>query len=665
MDVQEKNESLRGLKFALAQLEVLPGMPEKNVQNMLESIHEAKQARVDLIAFPELCVPGYFLSDRWVEDAFCEELMHYNEVLLGASRDIALVYGNIFLDKNINQGPGREGYHPNKDGRTRKYNAAYVMQNGNYAPRAMPTPLLPEGVQPKTLLPSYRIFDDERYFFSLQDAAKDGNIPLSSLASPFMLNLRGKSVKVGVEICEDLWCKDYRVNGQALNVTRMLVSHGAELIINISASPWNFGKNEARHKRVRFLREDTGNAFVPFFYVNQVGAQNNGKNIITLDGDSTVYNRSGEPVLAAKKPFTGELMIFEAGVLGQKSMPIKKAYKTKQKFDAIIKGLHHLGLIAGHTPSFVIGLSGGIDSAVVAALLVHAFGKQQLLAVNMPTKYNTEKTKNAAKRVAENLDIEYLVIPVDELHEMNSRIFSGLDKKFNPNNAQRELSDENIQAKIRGTNILSNIAGRYGRFMVNNGNKLEIALGYATLYGDVNGAVSPIGDLTKTEVYELGRFLNEEIFKEEIIPSILFPGALFRFSDEKISPSAELRSDQVDPMKFGYHCALLDAFTSFIRKSPEDVMRWFLDGTLEESLGISAELIRRWGVDDARVFTEDLEWFASSIQRAVFKRVQAPPVIITGSSAYGYDIRESMLPFVPSRRFKELKEKVLKKGKYI
>jgi NAD+ synthase (glutamine-hydrolysing) len=176
----------------------------------------------------------------------------------------------------------------------------------------------------------------------------------------------------------------------------------------------------------------------------------------------------------------------------------------------------------------------------------------------------------------------------------------------------------------------------------------------------VNGALAPIGDLTKSEVYEMGKFLNQEIFREEVLPSVLFPDHLFRFDDRWIVPSAELKNNQVDPMKIGYHCALLEAFTDYIRKTPEDIMEWYLEGTMEKNLGISRELIQRWGVDDPRTFVSDLEWFSSSIQKNVFKRIQAPPIIITSRSAYGYDHRESMLPMENTLRYEELKTRVLK-----
>ena len=277
------------MKIALAQMEVVPGRPKKNLETMLSLVEEAKRKSVDLLAFPEMCVGGYLVGDKWLDDRFCMNLMKFNEQLMGSSEGIALAYGNIFVDSNekINARVKDNKFHPNKDGRSRKYNAVYVFQNGKPAQRIQETSILPPGVQPKSLLPNYRFFDDERYFFSLEDIAKDFNLPLEKLSQPFLITVDGQEIPVGFEICEDLWCEDYRRNGEAQNVTKMLIENGAEYIVNISASPWTFGKNQARDSRITFLKEDSGESFVPFFYVNCVGAQNNGK-----DRKSTRLNSS-------------------------------------------------------------------------------------------------------------------------------------------------------------------------------------------------------------------------------------------------------------------------------------------------------------------------------------------------------------------------------------
>src|SRR3989338_2683285 len=218
------------MKIALAQMEVVPGRPKKNLETMLSMIETAKNNAVDLIAFPELCIGGYLVGDRWLDDSFCLNLMKFNEVLQRSSRGIAIAYGNIFVDNNINARVKDTKFHPNKDGRARKYNAVYVFQNGKPVPRMQENPLLPEGVQPKGLLPNYRFFDDERYFFALEDIAKDFAVPFESLAQPFLINVRGvmMPVPIGFEVCEDLWCEDYRRDGEAQDITKLLIENGAQ-----------------------------------------------------------------------------------------------------------------------------------------------------------------------------------------------------------------------------------------------------------------------------------------------------------------------------------------------------------------------------------------------------------------------------------------------------
>lgn len=648
------------MKIALGQVNVVPNSPEKNLESMLRMIGEAKEQHADLIAFPEMVVGGYLVGDKWLEDSFCEDLMHFNDILLRASDGIAIAYGNIFLDREINERVHDSKFHPNKDGRTRRYNAVYIFQNGKPVPRAKETNILPLGVQPKTLLPNYRFFDDERYFFSLQDIAKDFGVSLEDLTQPFLIEVNGGMIPIGFELCEDLWCGDYRRNSESLNPTKMLIGNGARYIINISSSPWTFRKNAARDRSVQFLKQDSGDSAVPFFYINHIGAQNNGKDIITFDGGSTVYNADGLPIIFSSRPYQEELTVVGEDDLTRKSQQRVEKPKIAQKYEAIIEGIKHIKVMMGleDDPNFAIGLSGGIDSAVTAALVSIAVGPEKLFAINMPTEYNSELTKNIAERVARNLDINYGVIPIGDLSEKTREILEQYGPKLT------DIQYGNVMAKHRGTTALSNYAAMINGIFTNNGNKLEVALGYATLYGDIGGAIAPIADLTKTEVVEMAEYLNHKIFGKEVIPAELIPDKLFRFKGSQVQPSAELETNQVDPMKFGYHCALIEAMTDYKKKTPEDIMQWYLDGTMEKNLGISTELMERWNVDKPKEFVKDLEWFAKSVNNAVYKRVQTPPIIILSKSAYGYDIRESQLPWRNTAMYEALKKQVLEMDNY-
>lgn len=652
------------LRVGLGQINVIPGRPARNVKRMLEVIAQARARDLDVVAFPEMCVGGYLLGDRWLEDEFCADLMEYNDDLRRAAEDIVLIYGNVYYDAAVlTRG---DGWHPNKDGRARKYNAVYVIQDGKYVLRDgnlepdVP-PFLPAGVQPKTLLPNYRIFDDERYYFSTRDVALDfPGVELEALLHPFTIEVRGQPVKLGVEVCEDLWCADYRLEGRALNPTRYLVAAGAQLVINISASPWTYGKNDARDRRVQFLHDEIGSKFVPFLYVNNTGAQNNGKNVVTFDGGTTAYNARGEPVKFAREAYAEELVEVASADLTAAGQPRVEPPMIAQKYTAIITGIRHVRDLLGweNHPTYVVGVSGGVDSAVVAALLVQAVGRDHVLTVNMPTRFNAPATRASAEALAAALDVPYLVVPIEPAC---TAILEMLEAANFPGNARplTTLHRENVQAKVRGTSVLSNLAAKYGGVFTNNGNKLEIALGYATLYGDVGGAVAPIGDLTKAEVFEMARYLNGTVYGREVVPEALLPDPLFRFNEGQIAPSAELKEAQVDPMKFGYHDAVLEAMTDFKKKSPGDLLQWFLEGSLESHLGIPTALLDRWGLRDPATFVRDLEWFVDLFQRNIFKRVQAPPIVITSKSAFGYDIRESQLPPWRSRRYQRLKDRVV------
>jgi NAD+ synthase (glutamine-hydrolysing) len=620
------------MKISLAQMRVIPGDPTRNFETMQDFIRKAVKAKCRIIAFPEMCIGGYLLGDRWTSDEWCNHLMSFNPKLQELSKDIAIIYGNVYVNPNFK----------NKDGRSRKYNAGYVFVDGKPAERWGP---LPEGITIKSLLPNYRIFDDERYFYSLQEQAAHWNLPIKQILQPFFID----SEKVGVEICEDLWFNDYFYHDRPLNVSHYLIQNGAQYIFNLSASPWTHGKDQARNNCIKKSFQDCKN-FVPFFYVNCVGTQNNGKNIVVFDGDSTIYNEKAEVIQTAIIPYGEELIINDD--LKSPSF-VKQVYsKIEGKYNAIIEGIQGMDTIMGNSQfPYIIGLSGGIDSAVVACLLSKAVGSKRIIACNLPSKYNSYETKTIASDIAIALNLEYHEIPIEEITKLNADLLYKVQPAAWPS-----VSHENIQAKIRGTSILSNIAGIHNGIMTCNGNKVEIALGYATLYGDVNGAIAPIGDLLKTEVFEMARFLNEQIFRDQIIPDSLIPSNLFEFS---VPPSAELTTNQIDPMKWGYHDALVQAFTDYKKIGPETICEWYLEKSLCRHLEISEELFKKYELDKPEVFIKDLEWFTFLMERAVFKRIQSPPIIILSKGSFGYDIRESQLPVMRTDRYMELRKNIL------
>lgn len=637
------------MRYALVQMEVKAGDLEYNLHSILRHM-ASLSGKVDLIVFPELSLSGYFLGDRWTQESFLEEIESLHVEIGRASEQfqLAVIFGTIWMD--------RQGV--NQDGRVRLFNVAMGFEKGKPISRIHSIAGIPEGIQPKTLLPNYRFFDDKRYFSSPLDLSRDLGVEVETLFAPWKLN---SGECFGVQLCEDLWNEDYRFQGKPLNSASILVQKGAKWIVNLSASPWTFGKNDSRHRRVKAL-QSACTPSVPFFYVNRVGAENCGDNVITYDGGSAVYNKSSELMWESTSMYQEEIFIGESSKF--ETPPISRytplVSKIDQKFRAIVRGLQHLGEMSDQkTPRVMIGLSGGVDSAVVACLLEQSFGKESVEGVTMPGRYTRRQTLANAHHIANALGIGLLEVPIQEIEEVARKAIDSALGEWKGEG----LPLENEQARIRGSILLSGLAARRGAFYTCNGNKLETALGYATLYGDVNGAIAPIADLTKVEVMELARFLNEEIYRKEVIPSNLIPNNLWEFASDGIPPTAELKSDQIDPMKFGYHDALLEAYLDFHKASPEMILKWYQQGILAEKLNIPEALLNRWGVQDPKVFIEDLEWFTNAFYRSVFKRIQAPPIIVTSRTAFGYDLRESLGVFRYSKKYLQLKNEILDSDK--
>ena len=267
-------------RIVLVQMEVAPGRPDRNVARMLERIERHRDAEV--IVFSEMCVPGYLLGDAWEIDALAADFASWSEAVREASAGLTVLFGNVAVD------PRR----PGEDGRLRKYNAVYVCHDGEYLRRPGLPGELPHGVHPKTLHPNYRFFDDDRHFHSVRKLAAEHGRPIADWMIPYEAPRRdGSPFRFGVQVCEDVWCQDY-AGGEdgVLDTVAMWRRKGAEAVFNLSASPWTREKNEKRHRTVR---EVLARSPIPFFYVNQVGAQNNGKNVLVFDGGTTAYAADG------------------------------------------------------------------------------------------------------------------------------------------------------------------------------------------------------------------------------------------------------------------------------------------------------------------------------------------------------------------------------------
>lgn len=613
----------REVNFAIAQMDVIPGHPDKNVAKILKETELAKKRKIDVIIFPEMAVPGYLLGDEWENDAFIRDLMGFNEKILAASSGIAVMWGNVQADFT----------KVGEDGRSRKYNAVHIAQEGEW---------VNNGVFPghtfKTLEPKYREFDDERHFFSMLKLAVERGVDLSDLLKPFPIAIGNEVVPIGAILCEDMWWVDY-----GINPSHILVKNGAEVIVNISCSPWTWRKNDKRHRVVKSILEKDP---VPFIYDNNVGVQNNGKNLFLFDGATTVYNADGS-IMQTAHDYQEETIDVTVGPAKKTEFtPVALSHErdTEELYQGLIYGIRKF--CNQLNKKTLLGISGGIDSALSTSLLVDALGKDAVLGVNMPSRFNADVTKNAARKLAQNLGIEYRIYPIQASVDLTVKELEGMGYTV--------TSDilENIQARDRGGRVLPALAASLDRIFVNNGNKTEVALGYATLYGDINGAVAPLGDLFKYEIYQLAEFINK-LHGSEVIPQEILD----------LVPSAELSEEQDvtkgkgDPILYPYHDKLLRAFIEF-RRDPEDILDMYRNGTLEDVLLVNKGLVNRY-FPTAKQFIDDLEQKWRLFKINYFKRIQAPPIIAVSKRAFGYDLRESQNGVYFTERFKELKKEIL------
>ena len=642
-------------RIVLVQMEVAPGRPDRNVGRMLERIERHREAEV--VVFSEMCVCGYLIGDAWEIDSLVTDFAGWSEVVREASRDLTVLFGNVAVD------PAR----PGEDGRLRKFNAVYVCHDGEYVLRTGRPAALPHGVHPKTLHPNYRFFDDDRHFHSVRKLAMEHGCSVAEWMVPYEVPRRGGGMfRFGVQVCEDVWCQDYAGEEGALDTVTMWRRNGAQAVFNLSASPWTREKNEKRHRTVR---EVLARSPIPFFYVNQVGAQNNGKNVLVFDGDTTAYTADGTVTERLAPWCEGELRVGSTAAPDPVPVPRQpdeaRAAPGRPRRDgagrtldailnALAMGLRHFDDLRGTAARFLVGVSGGIDSSLVTALLAHVLGADRVLAVNMPTCFNSDLTRNNARDLCARLGVDYLVCPIEELYERVAGMVRGA-RFAAAEGAYTTLVDENVQARIRGADMLAGLAAKFGAVFTNNGNKTETALGYATLYGDVNGALAPLADLYKTEVFALARHLNETVFECEVIPANLYDGTTV--------PSAELSGAQDvtkglgDPIRYGYHDAVLRQMIEY-RHHLVDFFEWMLDGVFFDRIGWNGPGPSFDGFAGAQDWIEDLEWVDRQLRVSCFKRIQAPPIIVVSKRAFGFDLRESQGQEYRPRRYAALRAEV-------
>jgi len=466
------------MKIALAQLNYHIGNFEQNENKIINAILNAKKNGANLIVFAELAISGYPPRDFLEFDDFINKCISGIERIATHCVGISAIVG----------GPVKNPEPKGKD----LFNAAFFLENGKIKSNHY-----------KSLLPNYDIFDEYRYF--------EPNTEFQTV--DFMGH------NIAITICEDLWNIGddllYRINPMD-----ELFKQSPDLMINIAASPFHYKQAEQRKK---ILRENVNKYKLPLFYVNHVGAQTE----LLFDGGSLVYNKDGG-LVDEMAFFEEDLRIYDLAELSDNKTIENKSPTSKISLihDALVMGVKNYFQKLGFTKA-ILGLSGGIDSAVTLVIAAEALGHENVRAILLPSQYSSDHSVNDAEILAKNLNVDYDIIPIKDSYK-------SLEETLNPyfKDLPFDLAEENIQARIRGV-ILMALSNKFGYILLNTSNKSEAAVGYGTLYGDMNGGLSVLGDVYKTEVFELARYMNRN---GEVIPenTITKP------------PSAELRPDQKD-----------------------------------------------------------------------------------------------------------------------
>ena len=484
------------MKISLCQINPTVGAIDRNVDLIMKWYQKAVAAGSELTVFPELALVGYPPQDLLLRRRFLDKA----EMALKSIAErttVPMIIGN----------PLRENGE--------LYNCAFVCSNGEIT-----------GHYKKRLLPTYDVFDEDRYFTSGE--------------SMEVIEVRfGDSlVKIGMQICEDLWDEDY-----ACNLAKLLKEKGAEYIVNISASPYRVGRLADRSKLIVSKVTETA---LPFFYCNIVGAQDE----LIFDGQSLAYDGKGN-LIGQGSAFEEDIVLVDL----ENPVPIQlKISEREQKiYNALVLGVRDYFRKTGYKKA-VLGLSGGIDSSLTGCIAVDALGPNNVHGVSMPSRYSSDHSRNDAKTLAKNLGIDYRTISIESII---GEFDESLEESFN--GTEPGVAEENIQARVRGS-LLMALSNKFNWLVLSTGNKTELAMGYCTLYGDMNGGLAVISDLSKTDVYALSRWVNEEAGSERIpVNSIEKP------------PSAELRPDQVDPFDYDVVSPIVSALIED-EQSPTELM---------------------------------------------------------------------------------------------
>lgn len=568
---------MRRLRIGMAQINTTVGDFAGNTQKILEAIGEARSLGVDLLTFPELATCGYPPEDLLFKPQFIEANLRSLDKVVASSSGLTIVIGFVDAEGDI-------------------YNAAAVIHDGKLI-----------SVYHKIHLPNYGVFDENRYFQAGREC------PVYTIAG----------VGVGINICEDIWYEAGPCTVQAYS--------GAEVIVNISASPYHFGKGDSRE---RMLRTRASNNIAIIAYNNLVGGQDE----LVFDGNSLVLNERGQ-VIARGKQFEEDLIVTDVNV---ETIFRARLHDPRWKKETLLleeQRWHSSKIIVSETPlasqkpplpprqlevrslpgevynalvlgtrdyilkngfkKVLIGLSGGIDSSLVATIAVDALGPSNVIGVAMPSRYSSPGSISDAELLAQNLSIRLITTPIEKVFQAYLETLASSFERTAPN-----VAEENIQTRIRG-NILMALSNKFGWIVLTTSNKSEMATGYTTLYGDMAGGFAVIKDVPKTMVYELAKYRNS-LADSELIPSAIIDKP----------PSAELKPDQRDTDTLPPYDLLDPVLTAYVEedKSVEQII----------ATGIDEEVVKR---------------AARLVDTSEHKRRQAPPGVKITPRAFGRDRR--------------------------
>jgi NAD+ synthetase len=532
------------MKIAIAQINPTIGAFKHNAQKIITQAEKARKQGCELVIFSELAIPGYPPRDLLEKPQFIKAGQACLQRLVTEISGIGVILGGV-VD---NPSPGGKPL----------YNEAVLFEEGQILQRVY-----------KQLLPNYDVFDERRHFEPGPPSA------------PFAY----KGHRLGLTICEDLWNDKDIFSKPIYNVDPAadLVAKGADLLINISASVYHWGKNDFR---TRMFASMARKYRLPIIYANQVG----GNDSVLYDGNSAVYAADGR--LVARACDFDEDLIFWDSAYGEGDLHTVSADADTSIYKALVTGTRDYLGKCGFTKA-VVGLSGGIDSALVACVAADALGPENVTTLFMPSPYTSQDNYEDTRRLADNLGVAYATMPIDSMYK-------GFLKQLAPSQGDFEpgITEQNIQARIRGTLLMAH-SNRTGSLVLATGNKSELAVGYCTLYGDMCGGLAVIADVPKTRAYALARHLNKET---ERIPTRIITKP----------PSAELKPDQIDQDDL----------------PPYEVIDPIIQGYVEESKGL--ETLVRMGFD-RQVVSEVI----NRIDRNEYKRFQAPPGLKITPKAFG------------------------------